>query len=108
MTDELPARDWSPSAAQPLFILAMDHRDSFGRSLFGVTGTPTGDQLERMREAKALIFEAAERVGGMGLGRARLGILVDEQLGAGVARRARKAGFVLAMPAEASGADRLT
>ena len=40
-------------------------------------------------------------------GPGQLGILVDEQLGADVARQARN-GFVLAMPVEASGADRLT
>jgi hypothetical protein len=36
MTDSTTARSGPPSAAQPLFILAMDHRDSFGRTLFGV------------------------------------------------------------------------
>ena len=28
--------NYRPSAAEPLLILAMDHRASFGRSLFGV------------------------------------------------------------------------
>jgi hypothetical protein len=45
MTHVTPAHAGPPSAAQPLFILAMDHRDSFGRTLFGVTGTPTDEQL---------------------------------------------------------------
>lgn len=96
-----------PSAAQPLFILAMDHRDSFGRTLFGVHGTPTGDQLAKMREAKSVIFAAARRVSAADLGPGSPGVLVDEQLGADVARQAKAAGFTLAMPAEASGADRL-
>jgi len=95
-----------PSAAQPLFILAMDHRDSFGRTLFGVTGTPTSEQLAGMRRAKSLIFAAAQRLAAPAAG--RLGILVDEQLGDDVARQAKAAGFVLAMPVEQSGADRLT
>jgi myo-inositol catabolism protein IolC len=97
-----------PSAAQPLFILAMDQRDSFGRTLFGVKGTPTDQQLADMRGAKSLILAAAERLAGTDLGGGQLGILVDEQLGADVARRAKAAGFVLAMPAEVSGADRFT
>jgi myo-inositol catabolism protein IolC len=97
-----------PSPAQPLFVLAMDHRDSFGRTLFGVQGTPTGEQLTAMRDAKSLIFAAARRLAGTDLGGGRLGVLVDEQLGADVARETKQAGFTLAMPVEASGADRFT
>jgi myo-inositol catabolism protein IolC len=107
MPDRTSARTAPPSAAQPLFILAMDHRASFGRTLFGVTGTPDGEQLARMRDAKSLIFDAAGRVTAATLGPGRPGILVDEQLGAGVARKAKQAGFVLAMPVEVSGSDEL-
>jgi myo-inositol catabolism protein IolC len=96
-----------PSAAEPLFILAMDQRDSFQRTLFGVTGTATPDQLASMRAAKSLIFTAAQRVMGTQPAGSRLGVLVDEQLGADVARGARAAGFELAMPVEVSGAERL-
>src|ERR1700679_3412006 len=92
-----------PSAAQPLFIMAMDQRDSFG-SLFGVEGEPTEQQLADMRAAKMLIFTPAQRViGDTPLVAGRLGILVDEELGTDVARAAKEAGFVLAMPVEASG-----
>jgi myo-inositol catabolism protein IolC len=107
MTDVTAAHSGPPSAAQPLFILAMDHRDSFARTLFGVTGAPTAEQLASMRSAKSLIFAAAQRVAGTQPSAGRLGILVDERLGADVARQAKADGFVLAMPAEASGADRL-
>jgi myo-inositol catabolism protein IolC len=107
MTHVAPAHAGPPSPAQPLFFLAMDHRDSFGRTLFGVTGEPTGEQLASMRSAKSVIFAAAERLVGTDIGGGQLGVLVDEQLGADVARRARAAGFVLAMPAEVSGSDRL-
>jgi myo-inositol catabolism protein IolC len=96
-----------PSAAEPLFILAMDQRDSFQSTLFGVTGPPTADQLASMRAAKSLIFAAAQRVAGSQPDGSRLGILVDEQLGADVARGARAAGFELAMPVEVSGGERL-
>jgi myo-inositol catabolism protein IolC len=96
-----------PSAAEPLFILAMDQRDSFQRTLFGVTATPTSDQLAAMRAAKSLIFAAAQRVAGTQPAGSRLGVLVDEHLGTDVARQARAAGFELAMPVEVSGADRL-
>jgi myo-inositol catabolism protein IolC len=101
MTDQMP------SAARPLFILAMDQRDSFQRTLFDVTGTPSAEQLARMRDAKSLIFTAARRVAGSQPAGSHLGVLVDEQLGTAVAREARPAGFELAMPVEVSGASRL-
>jgi len=107
MTEARPAHQPMPSAAQPLFILAMDQRDSFARTLFGITGTADADQLARMRDAKALIFAAVRRLPGSVAGPGRLGILVDEQLGADVAREAKADGFVLAMPVEVSGAPRL-
>jgi myo-inositol catabolism protein IolC len=108
MTEATPAGGGMPSAAQPLFILAMDHRDSFGRTLFGVTGTATSDQLARMRSAKSLIFAGAQRLAATQPSAGRLGILVDEQLGADVARQVKAAGFVLAMPVEKSGAEQFT
>ncbi len=107
MTDGTRPHGGLPSAAAPLFILAMDQRDSFQRTLFGVTGTATADQLARMRAAKSLIFAAAQPVAGTQPAGSRLGVLVDEHLGADVARTARGAGFELAMPVEVSGADRL-
>jgi len=107
MTDVPVASAGMPSAAQPLFILAMDQRDSFQRTLFGVTGTPTVGDLQSMRDAKSLIFAAAQQVAGTEPPGSRLGILVDEQLGADVARQAKSAGFELAMPVEVSGAERL-
>jgi myo-inositol catabolism protein IolC len=107
MTNAAPPHGGMPSAAEPLFILAMDQRDSFERTLFGLTAAPTADQLASMRAAKSLIFEGAQEVAGTQPAVSRLGVLVDEQLGTDVARKARAAGFELAMPVEVSGADRL-
>src|ERR1700689_4756893 len=106
MTEPTLAHAGPPSAAQPLFILAMERRDSFGRTLFGVKDAPTGQQLADMRSAKSLIFEAAERLIGTDLGGGQLGILVDEQLGADEARRPKAAGMGLAMPVQVSGSAR--
>jgi myo-inositol catabolism protein IolC len=96
---------YQPSGEAPLFILAMDHRSSFGRDLFGVHGDPDETARSRMREAKDTIYEGARQAvaGGLALGRA--GVLVDEQLGTDVARRAKADGFVLAMPIEKSGTE---
>lgn len=97
------ARDnrWLPSAADPLFILAMDHRASFAKDLFGITGTPSPAQVASMRTAKSLIYEGLCRVTVEGGG--RLGVLVDEHFGSPVTKAARRDGVVLAMPIEKSG-----
>lgn len=106
MSDSMPYTVHLPSPAQPLFILAMDHRASFARHVFGISGEPTAEQRSAMQDAKSLIFAAARRVSASRAHGGHLGILVDEQLGADVARAARDAGFQLAMPVEVSGSDR--
>jgi myo-inositol catabolism protein IolC len=101
---------WQPRHDDPLFILAMDHRDSFGRTLFGVQHDhPDATQLAAMRAAKDLIFAGLDEA------RTRLpyghaGVLVDEQYGQGVIDtvRARRGPVTLAVPIEASGHDWFT
>jgi myo-inositol catabolism protein IolC len=88
---------------KPLYMLAFDHRGSFQRDLFGIEGDPSAEQVERISDAKRLIFEAFELVFGEADHKDSLGLLVDEQFGAGVARRAKQLGAVLAMPVERSG-----
>jgi myo-inositol catabolism protein IolC len=88
-----------------LYMLAFDHRGSFQKQLLDIAETPTPAQAERIADIKAVIFEGfleAHATGRLGDG---AGILVDEQFGATVARRAKQTGVVLAMPAEASGRD---
>jgi myo-inositol catabolism protein IolC len=91
-----------PSAADPLLILAMDHRDSFAK-LFGVTGDdPSPDQTAAMRGAKQLIYHGVRDARSQ-LAGSQAGVLVDEELGAAVLRAARDDGLVVAMPVEKSG-----
>src|SRR5262249_34604128 len=88
-----------------LYLLAFDHRGSFQKQLLGITGVPTPEQTARISDTKALIFEGfveAHAKGHLGEG---AGILVDEQFGTSVAKRAKEMGIVLAMPAEASGRE---
>ena len=94
---------YEPSARSPLFIFAMDHRASYARDLFSVAGAPSEAQQAQMRDAKLVIYEGARQAIGNGLSTGRPGVLVDEELGADVARRAKADGFVLAMPIEKSG-----
>ncbi|WP_305783369.1 2-deoxy-5-keto-D-gluconate 6-phosphate aldolase domain-containing protein [Symbioplanes lichenis] len=95
---------WEPTQTDPLFLMAMDHRDSFGRTLFGVEGDePTPEQAQAMRDAKRLIFEGL-RLAAPRLGAGRAGVLVDEEYGQGVIEAARGS-VVLAVPVEASGQE---
>jgi myo-inositol catabolism protein IolC len=99
---------WRPTHTDPLFILAMDHRESFGRTLFGVVDDhPTAAQLQRMRGAKATIFAGLEQAAGR-LTSGRAGVLVDEKLGQSVIDDARRSAMALAVPIEASGHDWFT
>jgi len=100
-----PGDHYEPSGESPLFILAMDHRASYGRVLFGVDGDPTEAERNKMRDTKMVIYEGARQAVADGLAVGRAGVLVDEQLGADVARRAKADGFVLAMPIEKSGTE---
>jgi myo-inositol catabolism protein IolC len=88
--------------ADPLFMLAFDHRGSFSSGLFGIDGEPSAEQLERITDSKKVIWEGFQRAGSGRRADAH-GLLVDEQFGADVARAAKSAGVRLAMPTEKSG-----
>ena len=96
---------WLPQHHDPLLILAMDHRGSFGKTLFEVQDDkPTNEQKSAMQKAKKLIYRgllsaAPELTAG------RAGVLVDEQYGTHVIDRAAHDPVVLAVPIEASGHD---
>jgi myo-inositol catabolism protein IolC len=88
---------------KPLYMLAFDHRGSFRRDLLGIAGTPNAAEAERVSDAKRILFEAFEITLRNGVDRQALGLLVDEQYGASIARRAKAVGAALAMPVEKSG-----
>jgi myo-inositol catabolism protein IolC len=84
-------------------MLAFDHRSFFQKQLFGMSGTLTAEDHARIADTKALIFEGfMDARSRQGLSD-EAGILVDEEFGAPIARRAKELGIVLAMPAESSG-----
>jgi myo-inositol catabolism protein IolC len=86
-----------------LYILAFDHRGSFQKKMLGIEGTPSPEDTERISDAKAVIFDGFLRALDEGAPRDAAGMLVDEQFGADLARRAKKEGVILAMPVEKSG-----
>ena len=70
-----------------LYILAFDHRGSFQKKMFGIQGDPTPEETETIARAKRLIFEGMlEAVAARRRGRARPGVLVDEQFGSDIPR----------------------
>jgi myo-inositol catabolism protein IolC len=89
--------------SKPLYLLAFDHRGSFERDLFDAS-QPISEQVRTgIVDAKEVIYEGFVEATGRGVPHDAAGILVDEQYGASVARQARRAGNVLAMPVEKSG-----
>ncbi|MGH9024834.1 MAG: 2-deoxy-5-keto-D-gluconate 6-phosphate aldolase domain-containing protein [Acidimicrobiia bacterium] len=89
---------------QNLYILAFDHRGSFEK-MFGVKGTPSDDEVARIRDGKAVIFEGFSKAISEGAPPDAAGVLTDEQYGADLARKAKANGWTLAMPVEKSGID---
>ncbi len=89
--------------AQPLYLLAFDHRGSFEHDLFGAT-EPVSDEVHAgIVQAKEIIYDGFVEALRLGVPTQTAGILTDEQYGAGVARRALAEGHLLAMPVERSG-----
>ena len=85
-----------------LYILAFDHRGSF-QKMFGVSGTPTAEETERIADGKRVIFEGMLEAVERGAEAGATGVLVDEQFGSDIPERAKESGLKLAMPVEKSG-----
>jgi myo-inositol catabolism protein IolC len=83
----------------------MDHRESFGRTLFGVRDDhPDARQHTAMSAAKRLIYAGLARARAQ-LPCGRAAVLVDERYGQPVVDAARSDGVILALPVEHSGRD---
>jgi 5-dehydro-2-deoxygluconokinase len=88
-----------------LYILAFDHRGSFQKKMFGISGDPTPEQTETISDAKRLIFEGMLVAVDRGAEAGATGVLVDERFGSNIPERAREHGLKLAMPVEKSGQE---
>jgi 5-dehydro-2-deoxygluconokinase len=88
-----------------LYILAFDHRGSFQKKMFGIEGDPTPEETEKIADAKRLIFEGMELAVERGVDAQATGVLVDEQFGSDIPKRAKEGNLVLSMPVEKSGQD---
>jgi myo-inositol catabolism protein IolC len=101
----MPESHYRPSRDNPLLIMAMDHRESFGRTLFGVRDDkPDAEQRAAMQAAKRLIYAGlTSALTQLPCGRG--GVLVDERYGGPVIEAAHADGVVLAVPVEHSGRE---
>ena len=91
----------SPGYDRPLYILAFDHRTSLQTKLFGISGTPSPEERERMAEAKRIIARGSpRRRRDRGARRGRR--VTDEEHGPEAARLAKAHGLPMAVAAEES------
>ncbi len=88
---------------KPLFILAFDHRASFVKKMFGISGKPTAEQVKKIAESKKIIFEGFKKAVVLGIPKASAAVLVDEQFGDAVLRGAKKENFLTCLATEKSG-----
>src|SRR3954467_3199984 len=88
-----------------LFILAFDHRGSFQKKWFALEGEPTPEDVQRISDAKHVIFEGLVKSLDKGAEPSVTGALVDEQFGSptDIPGQAKARGLKLAMPVEKSG-----
>lgn len=98
------------SEPQTLYMLALDHRGSFGRlhqaAVPDWEARSDEDRVASMRGAKRIVFEALlDAVGEDHGGVAHPAVLVDERLGGEVAGAAREHDIPLAMAVEKSSQD---
>jgi myo-inositol catabolism protein IolC len=87
-----------------LYILAFDHRGSYAK-MFGVSGTPTPEEQERLEDTKRVIFDGMVIAAEGGEDPTAMGVLVDEELGSDIPQTAKKHGLKVAMPVEKSGQE---
>jgi myo-inositol catabolism protein IolC len=95
----------NPGYDGKLFILAFDHRGSFQKKWFGIQGDPTEEEIQKISDAKHLVFEGLLHALDEGAEASITGALVDEQFGGPthIPQEARERGLKLAMPVEKSG-----
>jgi 5-dehydro-2-deoxygluconokinase len=86
-----------------LYILPFDHRATFVKELFGYQEPLSMEQHSRVSKYKGIIWNAFVGVYRKQKDKKSLGILIDEEFGSGIIKKAKKLGVVLSVPAEKSG-----
>ncbi len=90
---------------KPLFILAFDHRASFAKNIFNLTGVPDAEQLKKIQEYKQVIYKGFQGAILQGIPEQEAAILVDEQFGDAVLREAKSENHIVILTVEKSGQE---
>lgn len=91
---------------KPLYILPFDHRSTFLKGLLGASGSvPTTGEVESVKSAKRLIYEAFLKAAAYDVAKDGAAILVDEQFGAEILIDAKKKGYATILTTEKSGQE---
>ncbi|MDY7092769.1 MAG: DUF2090 domain-containing protein [Acidobacteriota bacterium] len=92
---------------QPLFVQPFDHRGSFRKKFFQLSGDPvvsaTEDQRSAIAEAKMLIYRGLLKAIDMGVPKDQVGVLVDAEYGNQVLVDAAATGICRSICVEKSG-----
>lgn len=89
-----------------LLILPFDHRGTFGDKMFKAKGRDlTADEIAKISEFKEIIYDAFLLDLQRGVPKEKAGILIDEQFGDAVLRRAKEDGIAFALTIEKSGQE---
>ena len=88
-----------------LLILAVDQRPWLTKALWGHTNAVTPDQRAASTRAKHAVLDGLVAAVEHGVPREAAGILVDAELGPGVAERARAEDVVVSIPLERAGLE---
>src|SRR3989338_1722406 len=92
---------------QPLYILPFDHRNTFSKELFSTDGTLNRDQIEIIKHAKQLIYEAFLLCIERETPKEYAAVLVDEQYGNEILLNAKSRGLTFCINVERSGQHEL-
>jgi myo-inositol catabolism protein IolC len=92
----------------PLYLLAMDHRESLAATVYKIKGDPNPAEAKQIAAGKELVYQGLLMALDDGSSLSTAAVLVDERYGEQVARQAKAAGVTLAMPIEKSGQEWFT
>ena len=92
---------------KPLYILPFDHRNTFFKELFSSSGLLNNNQIEIIKHAKQLIYDAFLMCIESGVPKEYAAILVDEQYGNEIILNAKSRGITVCINVERSGQHEL-
>lgn len=86
-----------------LLILPFDHRSSFSSKILKISGEPNEEQVQQIKDLKNTIFEAFLNIREKDENPEDLGILVDEEYGKEILKKANDRGITTSVGVEKSG-----